>query len=61
MFISFWMFLQFPCFEALDLIPEDEVLGPIKGPPLNGDVVRITMPGYCYCCYCCCCCCCCCN
>lgn len=39
MFVSIWMFLQLQCFETLDLIPIDDVLGPINGPPLNGQVV----------------------
>ena len=33
------MFLQLKCFESLDLIPIDDVKGPIEGPPLNGKVV----------------------
>ena len=39
MFVSIQMFLQLECFESLDLIPIDDVLGPINGPPLNGQVV----------------------
>ena len=39
MFISFQLFLQVKCFESLDLIPLDDVLGPVDGPPLNGKIV----------------------
>ena len=39
MFCSIQMFVNFECFESLDLIPVDAELGPIEGPPLNGKVV----------------------
>ena len=39
MFISIQLFLQVKCFESLDLIPLDDELGPVNGPPLNGKVV----------------------
>lgn len=40
MFISIQLFVGFECFESLDLIPIDDVMGPIDGPPLNGAVIE---------------------
>jgi len=42
MFVSVWMFVGTKCFKDLTLVPLDPVLGPINGPPLNGDLVTRT-------------------
>eukprot|EP01051_Picozoa_sp_SAG22_P004167 SAG22_NODE_216_length_14937_cov_51.622995_10_plen_898_part_00 len=32
------------CFKSLELIPQNATLGPVDGPPLNGDVASLVMP-----------------